>query len=252
MWIWPDVIVFILGAVVGSFLNVCIYRIPEERSIVFPASGCPKCGRPIRFYDNIPLVSYFLLKGRCRDCRERISFQYVLVEIITALMTLFLYWKFGFGLPCLAAFVFICALIVITFIDLTHQIIPHVITLPGIPVFFLAAVFIMGIQPIDAFVGMMTGIGCLYLIAVYYEAVTGNEGMGGGDVNLLAMMGAFLGWQSLLFILLIGAFAGALVGITLIIARGKGLKYAVPFGPFLTLGAVTYLLWGHKFLHLLY
>jgi len=252
MMVWPDIAVFILGAIVGSFLNVCIYRIPEERSIIFPASSCPQCGKPIRFYDNIPLLGYLILRGRCRDCRARIPLRYPLVEAITAVMALLLYWKFGFGLPCLVAFVFVCTLIVITFIDVAHQIIPHVITLPGIPVFFLAAVFVMRIPPVEAFVGMMTGIGCLYLIAVYYEALTGNEGMGGGDVNLLAMLGAFLGWQSLIFILLIGAFTGALVGITLMIIRGKDLKYAVPFGPFLSLGGLVYLFWSERLKLLLF
>ena len=242
----PVLIAFCFGALVGSFLNVCIHRIPEERSIVFPASHCPKCGKAIRWYDNIPLISYLVLRGQCRDCRERIPIRYVVVEGLAAFIALFLYWRFGLGLPCLAAFIFMAALIVITFIDLAHQIIPHVITLPGIPVFLLAAIFVMGVRPVDAFVGMMTGIGCLYLIAVYYEAVTGNEGMGGGDVNLLAMLGAFLGWQSLLFILLIAAFTGAAVGIAMMIVRGKDLKYAVPFGPFLSLGATVYLFFGER------
>jgi leader peptidase (prepilin peptidase) / N-methyltransferase len=250
MAVGASIIIFILGAVVGSFLNVCIHRLPEERSIVFPSSHCPHCGQAIRFYDNIPLFSFLILRGRCRDCGERISWRYFLVEGLTALLALFLYGKFGLGLPLLVAFIFVCVLIVITFIDIQHQIIPHAITLPGIPLFFLAAVFVMGVQPLDAFIGMMTGIGCLYLIAVYYEAVTGNEGMGGGDVNLLAMLGAFLGWQSLLFILLVGAFAGALVGLTLMIARGKNLKFAVPFGPFLSLGAVVYLFWGRECIRL--
>lgn len=244
--IWPEILVFIVGAVVGSFLNVCIHRIPEDRSIAFPASHCPKCGQAIRWYDNIPLFGYLILKGRCRDCRERISFRYPLVEALTAVFALSLYGKFGFGLPCLVAFLFICSLIVITFIDLSHQIIPHVITLPGIPVFFLGAVFVMGLTPMDAFVGLMTGVAVLYLIAVYYESITGQEGMGGGDVNLLGMLGAFLGWQSLLFILLIGAFAGAIVGLTLMFFQGKNLKYAVPFGPFLSLGGVVYLFWGER------
>lgn len=252
MTIWPDVLIFILGAAVGSFLNVCISRIPEGISIVRPASRCPDCGSPIRFYDNVPLLSYLILKGRCRDCGVRIPFHYPLVEGMAALMALFLYWKFGLSLKCLAAFIFVCALIVITFIDLAHQIIPHVITLPGIPLFFLAAMFIMDVRPLDAFIGMMSGIGCLYLVAVYYEAITGNEGMGGGDVNLLAMLGAFLGWQSLLFIMLIAAVVGAIVGVILMIVRGKDLKYAVPFGPFLSLGALVYLFFGQWLLLLLF
>ena len=252
MGVGTGVIVFVLGAVVGSFLNVCIHRIPEERSIVSPASSCTSCGRPIRFYDTIPLLGYLILRGRCRDCGERISPRYFLVEGLTALMALLVWGEFGVGYPCLVAFIFICALIVITFIDLQHQIIPHVITLPGIPLFFLAGIFVMGVRPIDAFIGMMTGIGCLYLIAVYYEFITGNEGMGGGDVNLLAMLGAFLGWQSLFVILLVGAFVGACVGVAMMIARGKNLKYAVPFGPFLSLGAVVYLFWGREIIALIY
>ena len=250
MAVGTAIIIFILGAAVGSFLNVCIHRLPEDLSIVFPASHCPHCGQAIRFYDNIPLISFLILRGRCRDCGERISPRYFLVEGLTALLALLLYGKFGLSLPFLAAFVFTCALIVITFIDIRHQIIPNEITLPGIPIFFLAAVFVMGVRPIDAFIGMMTGIGCLYLIAVYYEHITGNEGMGGGDVNLLAMLGAFFGWQSLFLILVIGAFVGALVGLALMIARGKNLKYALPFGPFLSLGAVVYLFWGRECIRL--
>ena len=252
MPIWPDVLAFILGAVVGSFLNVCISRIPEGSSIVRPASRCPRCGKPVRLYDNIPLVSYLVLRGKCRDCREPIPVHYLLVEVLTALMALLLFWKFGPGFPLLAAFVFVCALIVITFIDLAHQIIPHTITLPGIPLFFLASVFIMDIRLVDAFVGMMAGIGSLYLIAVYYEAITGNEGMGGGDVNLLAMLGAFFGWQSLLFILMIAAVVGAAAGIACMVMRGKDLKYAVPFGPFLSLGAVVYLFFGDRLRQILF
>lgn len=246
MLIWPEILIFIVGAVVGSFLNVCIYRIPEGRSIVFPASHCPKCNGAIRWYDNVPLIGYLILRGRCRDCRERISVQYPLVEALTAIFALLLYEKFGFGLPCLFAFLFVCSLIVITFIDLAHQIIPHIIVLPAIPICFLAAVFVMGVRPVDAFIGLMTGVGVLYLIAVYYEVITGQEGMGGGDLNLLGMLGAFFGWQSLLFILLIGAFVGAVVGVVMMMLKGKNLKYAVPFGPFLSLGGVVYLFWGER------
>ncbi len=242
--VWIDLGIFILGAVVGSFLNVCIHRIPAGCSIVFPSSRCPKCGHPISWHDNIPLLGYLLLKGHCRHCGEGISPQYPLVEGLTACLALSLYWKFGAGLQGPVAFAFVCALIVVTFIDLKHQIIPHAITLPGIPLCFLASVFVMDLRAIDAFMGVMTGIGVLYLIAVYYEAITGNEGMGGGDVNLLAMMGAFLGWQSLLPILFVAAFVGAVVGVILVVRHGRDLKYAVPFGPFLALGAVVYLFAG--------
>jgi len=235
---------FILGAVVGSFLNVCIWRIPEGLSIVKPASHCPDCGHPIRFYDNIPLISYLILRGRCRACGGRISLRYPFVEGLTALMALFLFWKFGLTLKFLAAFIFVSALILITFIDIDYQIIPDVISLPGIPICFLMAVFIMNLSFMDALLGLLIGGGSLYLVAVLYELATKREGMGGGDIKLLALMGAFLGWKSLLFILLVSSLVGAVVGISIMLARGGDMKYAVPFGPFLSLAAVAYLFVG--------
>lgn len=249
MVLWWAIVLFILGAVVGSFLNVCIHRLPREESIVFPSSRCPHCRHAIAWYDNIPLFSYIFLRGHCRSCHEAIGGRYLLIEVLTAVMALFTYWKFGISLAFLAAFLFVATLIVITFIDFEHQIIPHEIVLPGIPLFLLAAVFIMGIPLFDAFLGIMIGIGSLYLIAVYYEQLTGTEGMGGGDVNLMGMLGAFLGWESLLFILMTGAFTGAAVGIIMIIKKGKTMKYAVPFGPFLSLGAVVYLFWGRAIIN---
>jgi len=238
------IVVFILGAVVGSFLNVCIHRLPREESIVFPSSRCPQCRHAIAWYDNIPLFSYLFLRGRCRSCQETIGGRYFLIEAMTAVMALLTYWKFGISLAFLAAFLFVATLIVITFIDIEHQIIPHEIILPGIPLFLAAAVFIMGVPLIDALLGIMIGIATLYLVAVYYEQITGTEGMGGGDVNLMGMLGAFLGWKALLFVLMTGAFTGAAVGIFMMIKKDKTMKYAVPFGPFLSLGAVVYLFWG--------
>lgn len=245
MSIFFETFIFVLGAAVGSFLNVLIHRLPEEKSIILPASHCPKCRHAIRLYDNIPLVSYLFLRGRCRDCGEAISLRYPLVELLTAIMSLLIFWKFGLSLQYLCAFLFVCALIAITFIDLDHQIIPDVISLPGIPIFFLAAVFVMNLSFFDAFLGFLIGGGILYGIAFVYELITKREGMGGGDIKLLAMMGAFLGWQSLLFILLISSFAGAIVGITIMIVKGQDMKYAVPFGPFLSLGAVAYIFFGN-------
>lgn len=244
MSLFFEIFFFTLGAAVGSFLNVLIHRIPEEQSIVFPASHCPVCGHGIRFYDNMPLISYLLLRGRCRDCGEAISARYPLVEGLTATLSLMLYWKFGLSWPYLFAFIFVCALVAITFIDLDHQIIPDVISLPGIPVFFLGAVFVMNLRVLDAFLGLLIGGGVLYGVAFFYELITKREGMGGGDIKLLAMIGAFLGWQSLLFVLLVSSFVGAAVGITIMIVRGRDMKYAVPFGPFLSLGAFAYLFFG--------
>jgi leader peptidase (prepilin peptidase)/N-methyltransferase len=248
MGIFLDVFIGMVGAVVGSFLNVCIYRIPEGRSIVFPSSHCPGCKHPIRPWDNIPLVSYLILRGKCRHCQGEIPLQYPVVELITAAMALLLFWKFGLSLKLLFSFIFTCALIVITFIDIQHQIIPDLITLPGIPIFFLGAVFFMNIRIMEALSGILFGGGILYIIALVYGLLTKREGMGGGDIKLLAMLGAFSGWKSLLFILLLSSSLGALVGITVMIVKGKDMKYAIPFGPFLSLAAVAYIFFGSYFM----
>jgi leader peptidase (prepilin peptidase) / N-methyltransferase len=234
------------GAAVGSFLNVCIYRIPAGLSVVFPSSRCPDCGHPIRIYDNIPVVSYLLLGGKCRDCRGGISLRYPLVEALTAAFAGLLFLKYGLTPAFPAAFVFVSTLIVITFIDLDHQIIPHLLTLTGIPVFAVLAVLGLGLPIVDAFLGIMIGAGSLYFVAVYYEALTGREGMGGGDINLLAMLGAFLGWKELLLILLCSSLLGTVVGLVLVLKRGKDLRYAVPFGPFLCAAAVVDLFVGER------
>jgi len=250
--IFIEIIIALLGAAIGSFLNVCIRRIPAGKSLIFPASHCPKCNYSIRFYDNIPIISFLLLRGRCRNCREGISLQYPLVELLTAIMALLLFWKFGLTLKFLFSFLFACVLIIITFIDLEHQIIPDVLTLLGIPVFFLAAVFAMGVSPLEAVLGALIGGGILYAIAFGYELITKREGMGGGDIKLLAMLGAFFGWKSLFFILLVSSFLGAIVGISVILIKGKDMRYAVPFGPFLSLAALAYIFWGDEFIRLLF
>jgi leader peptidase (prepilin peptidase)/N-methyltransferase len=243
--------VFIFGAVVGSFLSVCIFRLPAETSIVKPRSQCPHCHHPIRFYDNIPIISFIVLRGKCRDCGGKISWRYPLVELITALLALLLFLKFGLTLIFLTFFIFTAVLIVITFIDLDHQIIPDVLTLPGIPVFFLLAIFVVKIPWLEALIGLLIGGGVLFAIAFVYELLTKREGMGGGDIKLLAMIGGFLGWKSLIFILLFSSFSGAIVGITAMIIKKQDMKYAVPFGPFLSAAAVAYLFWGDAFMHVL-
>ena len=251
MTLWVEILFAVLGAAIGSFLNVLIHRLPEEQSIVFPASRCPRCGRAIRFYDNIPVLSYILLRGRCRDCGEKIALRYPLVEAITAAFSLLLFWKYGVTFQWVFSFAFVCALIVITFIDLDHQIIPDVISLPGIPIFFLAAVFVMKLRFLDAFLGFLIGGGVLYGIAFVYELLTKREGMGGGDIKLLAMIGAFLGWQSLLFVLLFSSLLGAVVGIAVMLAKGQDMKYAVPFGPFLSAAAAAYIFIGDAVMRLI-
>jgi leader peptidase (prepilin peptidase)/N-methyltransferase len=242
---------FIFGAAIGSFLNVCIFRLPAKTSIIKPASRCRRCFHPLRFYDNIPLISFILLRGKCRDCGEKISWRYPLVELITAILALMLFLKFGLTLEYFTFFIFTAVLIVITFIDLDHQIIPDILTLPGIPLFFLAAIFLIKVNWLEAGLGLLIGGGILWTIAIVYELISRREGMGGGDIKLLAMIGGFFGWKSLIFILLVSSFTGAIIGIAAMLIKGKDLKYAVPFGPFLSAAAIAYIFWGDVFTHVL-
>jgi len=244
---WPIVSIF-FGAMIGSFLNVCISRLPKGESIVYPGSHCPKCGKPIRFYDNIPVISFILLRGRCRSCRTPISFQYPLVEAVTALASLTLFARFGASLSYLVYFSFVASLIVVTVIDLYHQIIPDVISLPGIAVGLLSATVNPFLSFFDSFLGALLGGGSLFVIAGLYQWLFKREGMGGGDVKLLAMIGAFLGWKAVVLTILLGSFAGSVIGIGIILLKGRDFRYAIPFGPFLSLGAVLSLFYGEALL----
>jgi leader peptidase (prepilin peptidase)/N-methyltransferase len=240
-----EVIVFLFGLCIGSFLNVCIYRLPLSKSIPMPSrSVCPDCGAIIRFYDNIPIVSYLLLKRRCRHCGCIIPFRYLLVEILTGFFALLILKQFGLSIESFVYFVFIAVLIVVTFIDLDHRIIPDVITLPGIPVFFCLAFFVPESNWLNSALGILVGGGSLLTVAWGYALLTGKEGMGGGDIKLLAMAGALVGWKGVLFTIFVSSAAGALIGIILMLGTRKGLKLAVPFGPFIALGAVVYIFFG--------
>jgi leader peptidase (prepilin peptidase)/N-methyltransferase len=235
---------FVFGAIIGSFLNVCIFRLPAGQSIVFPGSRCPACGTPVRRRDNIPILSYVLLRGRCRACQHAISLRYPAVEVLTGFMFVLLLVREGV-VPMLAVSAsFVAALIVISFIDVDHQIIPDVISLPGIVVGLLLSACGYGPALIDSAVGILLGGGVLYAVAIGYHALTGREGMGGGDIKLLAMIGAFLGWQNVLVTLVLGSLSGALVGIGLILVRGDDRKVPIPFGPFLAAAAVCALFFG--------
>lgn len=248
------VISILFGAMIGSFLNVCICRLPKEESIVRPGSHCPKCSIPIRFYDNIPVLSYILLRGRCRYCHAPISVQYPLVEGITALGSLLLFFKYGPSITYLFYFLFVAVLIAITVIDLYHQIIPDVISLPGIVIGLFGALATslldtpsMAISQITfwtSLIGVISGGGSLFLVATVYQWLFKREGMGGGDVKLLAMIGAFLGWKAVILTIFLSSFIGSIIGITVILIKGKDFKYAIPFGPFLATGAVIALFWG--------
>lgn len=231
-----------LGAILGSFLSVCIYRIPRHESLITPGSHCPNCQAPIRFYDNIPLASVTLLRGRCRLCRGRIPWTYPAVEALSILMVVLLYAKFGLTGEGLRGALLALALLALTFIDIAHHLLPDRITLPWIAV-GLATVPLSSITLPGALLGGLLGGGILFVVAL----VSGG-GMGGGDVKLAAMIGTFLGWQQTLLALFVGVLFGGLLGSVLLALGLKGRKDPVPFGPFLALGGVASLLWGESLL----
>jgi leader peptidase (prepilin peptidase)/N-methyltransferase len=228
----PVVVVF--GLLIGSFLNVCIYRLPRRESIVFPPSACPHCGERIRPWDNVPVLSWFWLQGRCRDCRAPISWRYPLVEAVNGMAYGVIVWRYGLNIEAAVYAVFFSVLLVITLIDLDHQIIPDRISLPGIPIAFACAVGLGHITWLESLLGAAVPAG-LFLAIV----ILSRGGMGLGDVKLIAMIGALLGWKLALLTILVGAVAGSMVGIGLMVFQGKGRKTAVPFGPFLSLGAIV-------------
>jgi leader peptidase (prepilin peptidase)/N-methyltransferase len=238
-------ILILLGLAVGSFLNVCIHRVPRGESLVHPGSRCPRCGYVLRWFDNIPVVSYVSLLGRCRSCRAPISIRYPIVELVT--MGLFVLHGFVFGwTPLLVPRVFFACLLVVLFaIDLEHHLLPNVITLPGIIMGLIAsAVLPPGL--VDALIGALVGGGVLWLIGEAYYRYSGHEGMGGGDVKMLAMIGAFLGWKLVLVTLVLSSFVGSIVGVGVIVWKRGGMKHALPYGTFLALGALAASLFGDR------
>ena len=233
----------LLGLVIGSFLNVLIARLPEGRNVVIPPSLCPHCSNPIPWRDNLPLLSFILLGGRCRRCRTPISRRYPAVEILTAALFMLAYGRRGWSADLPAALLLIAMLIVIAGIDLDHQIIPHVLTLPGIAVGVLANLATGHVPWVDALLGILLGGGIFFV-----TILASRGGMGGGDMNLGAMLGAFLGWKLGLLAVLLAVFAGGLVAMGLLALGRKGRKDPVPFGPFLALGGTVSLLWGDRLL----
>lgn len=243
-----EVTVFILGLLIGSFLNVCIYRLPRRESIVFPASHCTSCGTPIQPYDNLPLVSFLFLRGRCRACRAPISWRYPLVELVHALGYLFILRQFGPSLQAGIYALFFSSLVVVIFIDLSHQIIPDAITLPGMLLGLLAASTVLPPGPINSLIGLFLGGGLFYLVAILSLALLKKEGMGGGDIKLIAMIGAFLGWKGMLLTIFLAALAGSVSGLFMVLVRGRSRAAPIPFGPFLAVGAMVSLFWGAEIL----
>ena len=240
----PGTVLFVFGAIFGSFLNVLIYRVPRGESVVKPPSACPACGTRIRFHDNVPLVSYLVLGGRCRDCRARISPRYFVVELMAALIPVALYLKFGLGRELAVYWPLSYVLLFLSFVDLDHRILPDKVTLPGILVGLIVAPLVGLTSLPESLIGAVAGGGALYLIALAGTAVFGKESMGGGDIKLAAMLGAFLGWQGVIVFLFIAFFVGAVVGVAVLAARRSEGDHTIPFGPFIALGAFVTILWG--------
>jgi len=259
------VIVLLFGLIIGSFLNVCIVRLPRGRSIVNPPSHCPRCRAGIKFYDNIPVVSYLLLRGKCRSCGEPISLRYPFVELLNGLLYVWIIHEFWFGGEAILLMAFCSSLIVITFIDFDFQIIPDTITLPGILLgvslgpFFMSGLneplpFQLGslmphawphlISFLNSVIGMLCGALPLLTIGWVWEKLRHVEAMGGGDVKLMGMVGSFLGWKGALLTIMLGALTGSVVGIALILLKRHKMDKVIPFGPFLALGSVVTAFYG--------
>lgn len=241
----------LFGLILGSFLNVCIYRLPRGQSVVVPRSFCPNCGKFIRWFDNIPLASFLWLKGRCRSCRGKISLRYPLVELLTGFFSLAVLLKFGSGLPYLFYFpLLIAPLIVVTFIDLEHLLIPDRISLPGIAAGLLSAALLspLSLMPslLQSLIGILAGGGTLFLVSWFYEKLRHQQGIGGGDVKLAAMLGAFFGWKGIFLVLFLSSLLGSVTGLLLMVLFRRGLKTVIPYGPFLAAGAILYLFYGEK------
>jgi leader peptidase (prepilin peptidase)/N-methyltransferase len=238
----------VFGLVWGSFLNVVIYRLPREMSLVRPPSCCPGCGARIKPYDNIPVLSYILLGGKCRRCGRRISPVYPVVEALTALALVLVFIRSGHALSLefFAGSLFSSALITLGFIDYFHQILPDEITLPGLVLALVYAVFRGDMSLRSALIGAASGAGFLLLVYGAYRLIRKKEGLGMGDVTMLLMVGAYLGWQRTFLTLILASFVGALVGVFLMARRKKDLQFALPFGTFLAPAAFVAALWGQK------
>jgi len=251
------IFIFIIGSLIGSFFNVCIYRLPRGESIVFPRSHCAHCNHIIYWFDNIPFLSYLILRGKCRFCARPILFRYFLVEFLTAAILLVFYVFFGFTPKFFIMSLFAGALIISTFIDFEYQVIPDIITIPGIFIGLLASFLfpsILGMaKPSAAFLnsilGIIAGGGSIYAMGIFGKLIFKKEAMGGGDVKLMAMIGAFVGWKLALLIFFLAPFFGAVIGI---IVKIKEKKDIIPYGPYLSIATVIAILWGGRILGYLF
>ncbi len=241
-------LIILFGLAWGSFLNVLIYRLPRDMSILHPPSSCPSCGEKIKPYDNIPLLSYLLLGGKCRQCRARIPLSYPLVELLTPASFLLLYFHHQMSFFFFASCLFASALIVLGFVDFRHQILPDEITLPGLALALLYSFFRKDLNLTQALVGAAAGAGFLLVVYGAYFLLRKKEGLGMGDVTMMLMIGAFLGWKQAFFTLILASLTGAAVGVFFVFFRKKDFQYSLPFGTFLAPAAFFSLLWGEKVL----
>lgn len=237
---------FIVGSVVGSFLNVCIHRIPAHKSVVHPRSRCPRCENLIPWYHNVPILSYLWLLGRCANCRERISPVYPLVELMTALYFLLLYRTFSVSIPFLIYAYFGCSVIILIFIDYYHRLLPSVITLPSVVLGLISSFFNPYVRPIDSVLGVLLGGFIPTFVLIVYKWVRKREGLGHGDIVMLAMVGAFLGWEQVLLVLFASSVLGSVIGILLILLFKKGSDFMLPFGSFIGIVALAAVFWGKQ------
>ena len=243
------IIIICFGLAWGSFLNVVIYRLPLRMSLFKPSSSCPHCNEKIKFYDNIPVLSFLLLRGKCRHCKGKISLRYPLVELLTAVSFLLLYSQYSLSFFFFASCLFACALIALGFIDFYHQILPDEITLPGLLLALIYSLFRTDLNLRQALIGAVAGAGFLLFIYVAYYLLRKQEGLGLGDVTMMLLIGAYLGWRQAFFTLILASFVGALIGIFFILYKKKDFQYSLPFGTFLAPAAFASLLWGERIIN---
>jgi leader peptidase (prepilin peptidase)/N-methyltransferase len=243
LYVW----VFSVGLIIGSFLNVLIYRLPRKLSFGFSRSFCPHCKERIRFYDNVPVLSFIILRGKCRYCRSAISIRYPLVELLNGGAYLFFYWSYGLSVGFFAFSVLSSLLITILFIDLDFQIIPDVITLPGTALGICFSLVPGGIGIVTSVIGLAVGGGALFLVAMLGDRLFKKESMGGGDIKMAAMLGAFLGWQKIIFIFLASAAIGLIISVVIMFfSRKLRATRVVPFGPFLAIAGFVAIVYGDR------
>jgi leader peptidase (prepilin peptidase)/N-methyltransferase len=242
------IIIIVFGFAWGSFLNVLIYRIPRDMSLVKPASSCPQCKKKIKVYDNIPIISYLTLGGKCRYCKAKIPFSYPLVEFLTPLSFILIYSQYSLSFHFFASCLFASAMIVLGFIDFYHMIIPDEITMPGLVLALVYSFFRVDVNITQSLIGAVSGAGFLLVVYGAYLLLRKKEGLGMGDVTMMLLIGAYLGWRQAFFTLILASFVGALVGVIVILFKKKDFQYSLPFGTFLAPAAFFSLLWGEKIL----